>query len=61
MQGSIVVPLCVGNPVHVHGVASRGAIAETPKNTLPELVLTYIKVWKAGERLLLAQTEICDT
>ena len=31
MQGGIVVPHRVGHPVHVHGVVSRGATAETPK------------------------------
>ena len=40
VQGGIVVPLRVGHPVHVHGVVSRGATAETPKNTLCELVVT---------------------
>ena len=27
MQGGIVVPLCVGHPVHVHGALSRSATA----------------------------------
>ena len=30
-QGGMIVSLCVGHPVHVHGVVSRGATAETSK------------------------------
>ena len=37
MQGGIVVPVRVGHLVHVHGVVSRGATAETPENTSCEL------------------------
>ena len=32
VQDGIVVPLCVVHPVHIHGVVSRGATAETPIN-----------------------------
>ena len=31
VQGGIVVPFCVGHPVHVHGMVSRGVTADTPK------------------------------
>ena len=40
VQGGIVVPFCVGHPVH------------DAQNTSCEFVLTYIKAWQAGERLL---------
>ena len=37
LQGGIVMSRRVGHPVQVHGVVSREATAETPKNTICEL------------------------
>ena len=31
MQGGMVVPICAGHSLHVHGMASTGATPGTPK------------------------------